>query len=79
MAARAACVTTSNVNASLQATPAKHLLIADDEQSFCDAIELLLRDRGHRKLLVDAAYLFVKENHDWTISNQKLNQILTKA
>lgn len=79
MAARAACVTTTNVNASLQATPGKHLLIADDEVVFCESIELLLRDRSHRKLLVDAAYLFVKERHDWTPSNRKLNQILTKA
>lgn len=78
MAARAPCVTTSNVNASLQAIPDKHLLIADDEVAFCEAIELLLRDRSHRKQLVDAAYLFVKERYDWNLSNQKLNKILTK-
>jgi len=78
MAARAACVTTTNVNASLQAIPNTHLLIADDEAAFCNAIELLLRDRGHRKLLVDAAYLFVKERYDWNVSNQKLNKILLR-
>ena len=39
MAARAACVTTTNVNASLQAIPDTHLLIADDEAAFCNAIE----------------------------------------
>ncbi len=76
MAARAACVTTSNVNASLQAIPDTHLLIADDEAAFCTSIELLLRDRGHRKQLVDAAYLFVKERYDWNVSNRKLNKIL---
>ena len=78
MAARAACVTTTNVNASLQAIPDTHLLIADDEAAFCNAIELLLRDRSHRKLLVDAAYLFVKERYDWNVSNQKLNKILLR-
>jgi len=78
MAARAACVTTSNVNASLRAIPDTHLLIADEEAAFCNAIELLLRDRNHRKQLVDAAYLFVKERYDWNVSNQKLNTILLR-
>jgi len=78
MAARAPCVTTSNVNASLRAIPDIHLLIANDEAAFCNAIELLLRDRSHRKQLVDAAYSFVKERYDWNVSNQKLHKILLR-
>ena len=56
----------------------RHLLIADDEAAFCKSIELLLRDRSHRKQLVDAAYLFVSKHYDWNVSNQQLNQILLR-
>lgn len=78
MAARAACVTTTNANAALGATPNVHLMIADDEDTFCRAIDVLLSKRSRRKQIVDAAYLFVKENYDWNLSNQKLNSILSK-
>ncbi|MBT8220886.1 MAG: glycosyltransferase [Bacteroidia bacterium] len=78
MAARVACITTSNVNASIQALPQKQIMIADTVDEFCRAIELLLQNEKKRKQLVEEAYLFVQKHYDWNISNKKLNALFSR-
>ena len=52
-------------NEGIRATPKDHLLIADDAQSFADAVLALLADPARRDRLAGAAHAYILENWTW--------------
>jgi len=49
----------------IEATPDKHILLADNAQAFADAIARLLVDKPLSDALVRNARQFVEDHHDW--------------
>jgi glycosyltransferase involved in cell wall biosynthesis len=49
----------------IEATPDKHILLADDAQGFADAIGRLLVDQALSDAIVRDARQFVEDHHDW--------------
>lgn len=65
MAMRKAVVATSVANEGIRATPGDHLVIADDEKAFADAVLALLADPGRRDRLAAAARAYILESWTW--------------
>lgn len=70
------CVTTPIVNASVEAEQGSEILIADDEQTFCDHIFHLLHDEELQQKISYAARIFVEKQFSWQRANEKLLGIL---
>lgn len=65
MAMRKAVVATTVANEGVRATPGDHLVIADDERSFADAVLALLADPERRDTLAAAARDYILESWTW--------------
>jgi len=70
------CITTSVVNASLQAKDDEQLIIANTAEEFAQAIICLLDDEKKQNLLSKNARRFIEESYSWEKSNSKLVQVL---
>mgnify|MGYP000500928816 CR=1 FL=1 len=69
------CVTTSSVNNAIGAEDGKEVLIADNDQEFCRAIERLLQDAVLYEEIKNNALTFVQENYSWKTSVNELNKL----
>ena len=65
MAMRKAVVVTTVANEGIRATPGDHLVIADDAQSFPDAVLALLADPARRDSLAEAARNYILGHWTW--------------
>jgi len=65
MAMRKAVVATTVANEGIRATPGDHLVIADDAQSFADAVLALLADPARRDSLAEAARNYILGHWTW--------------
>jgi polysaccharide biosynthesis protein PslH len=65
MAMRKAVVATTVANEGIRATPGDHLVIADDESTFADAVLALLADPERRDRLAAAARAYILESWTW--------------
>ncbi len=72
MACGTICITTTFVNASIQAQPDQEIVIADSNEAFIEQINDLLSHPQKRQLLAEKARNFVELNYDWDVHNQKL-------
>jgi glycosyltransferase involved in cell wall biosynthesis len=70
------CVTTSVVNASLQAVEGKQLIIANTCDEFVVQILNLLDNQEKQNRLSKEARRFIEESYSWEKSNAKLAQVL---
>jgi sugar transferase (PEP-CTERM/EpsH1 system associated) len=75
MAAGLPVVTTSEVNAGLQATPGEHLLLADDDEALAAATLALLRDPAERARLGQAGREFVLARFRWEAVAERVREI----
>lgn len=78
MAAELPVVTTSHVNAGLEAEHGKHLVVADDAAQISEAILALLRDPQERRRLGRAGRDFVLQNYRWEDVLNRVNAIEEK-
>lgn len=76
MAAGLPVVTTSVVNAPINATPGKEIIIADDPEIFAQAVISLLRDSVSRDEIGNNARIFVQKNFSWKKIIDELNMLL---
>ncbi len=72
MACGTVCITTTFVNASIQATPDEEIVIADSNMAFIEKINDLLSHPQKRQLIAQNARKFVEQNFNWDVHNQKL-------
>ena len=72
MACGTICITTTFVNASIQATPDEEIVIADSNMAFIEKINDLLSHPQKRQLIAQNARKFVEQNFNWDVHNQKL-------
>lgn len=56
-----------------------HLLLADDAESFAAACQRLLVDRHLRKRLVDAAEELYLERYEWSVSKQRVQELVREV
>jgi glycosyltransferase involved in cell wall biosynthesis len=63
LAAGTPVVTTSYGNEGIGAVDGRDLLVADDPQSFADAVVKLLTDRGYAERIASTGQAFVKDNY----------------
>lgn len=75
MAAGAPVVTTTIVNAGLNAIPGRHLLIADSAADIAAAAAALLVDRSQGRELANEARQFVLANYRWNAVSDRVAQI----
>ncbi len=67
MAMRRAIVSTSVGAEGYPVEAGKHLLLADDPESFAEAVVILLEDPDLRAQLGEAAHAFVATHYDWDV------------
>ena len=65
MAMLVPCVTTSLINAPLQARPNDEIYIADSQEEFESSIIKLLNDPSERSRIAQNAYNFVNKKYNW--------------
>lgn len=70
------CITTSQVNASIRATPESHLLIADDAEQFAFKIVRILEDKAMQQNLSVSGRRFVSLHFRWNEVSVPLINIL---
>jgi glycosyltransferase involved in cell wall biosynthesis len=78
MAMGKAVVSTTVGAEGLPVADGEHLLIADEPQSFADAVVRVIRDRGQRERLGSAARALVLERYDWSAVAGALEDPLTR-
>ena len=66
------CVTTTLANNALGAEHDKHILVADDLESFYACVNSLLSNKDHVKSLASNAKQFIEENYNWQTTSQKI-------
>jgi glycosyltransferase involved in cell wall biosynthesis len=76
MSMKIPCITTSVVNASLQATDNEDLLIANTAEEFTEKIIYLLQNAHIRYDLSEHAKCFVEKHYSWDHANEKLLALL---
>jgi sugar transferase (PEP-CTERM/EpsH1 system associated) len=77
MAAGVPVVATTAAAKGIQAAGGRHLLVADDPNTFAEAVVALLQDRARRRDLVEAARREVLSAHDWPASMRILDSVLS--
>jgi len=77
MACGTICITTTFVNASIQAKPDHEILVADSNEAFIEKINDLLSHPQKRQLIADNARKFVEQNYSWDVHNQELVDNIT--
>ena len=76
MAMQLPCVSTSVVNASLNAMDKNQIFIANNEDEFVSSILLLLQDISLQNEIKNNAKEFILKKFSWQVANEKLLQIL---
>jgi len=76
MSMQVPCITTSIVNASINANVGQELLIANSATEFIDSITSLLHDTSLQQQLAQNGRLFVEQKFRWDMANQSLLSIL---
>lgn len=72
-------ITTSIVNASLNANESQELLIANQPDEFVEHIVSLLDDSDQRDRIGNQARQFVEKNFQWSTANEKLRKLLEEV
>lgn len=76
MAHKRPVVSTTIGAEGLEAVDGKHLLIADDPETFAAKCTELLTDPEKRRVMAARAYEFVKENYDVSVFERKIDEAL---
>ena len=76
MSMKVPCITTSIVNASINANVGQELLIANSSTEFIDTITSLLHDNSLQQQLAQNGRLFIEQKFRWDMANQSLLSIL---
>lgn len=76
MALRIPIVATSISIDGLMLEDNKHILIADNSESFANSVVLLLEDKRKRNLLIDKSYDLIKKNYTWVKILEKYDEKL---
>ena len=79
MAMRKAVVSTTIGAEGLPVTDGRDVLIADTPEQFANSVVMLLRDRGRREVLEDAARELVVTHYDWAAVASELEEALVRA
>jgi len=72
-------VTTSIVNAGVEAKEGKEILVADIAKEFASAVTLLLKDKKLRKELSINGKKFLKRNYSTKVINKEFDKIIQNA
>ena len=72
-------VSTSVANSGINAVDNRDLILADDPQSFADAVVKLLRNENVRRTIASNARGFVEKEFSWDRNLQQLDQAITMA
>jgi hypothetical protein len=65
--------------AGVDATAGEHLLVADDAQGYCDAIERLVGDARFRARVGEAGRARVESHHTWSAAMAKFDGIVRRS
>jgi len=65
--------------AGVFATAGEHLLVADDAQGYCDAIERLVGDARFRARVGEAGRARVESHHTWSAAMAKFDGIVRRS
>ncbi|MEZ4912042.1 MAG: glycosyltransferase [Saprospiraceae bacterium] len=79
MAIQLPVVTTESVNNAIGGLDGFHLMVANDDKSFAQKIDLLLSDEALRKKLGKNASQYVKEKYNWEEIGVRLNSIFAAS
>jgi len=72
-------VTTSIVNAGVEAEEKKEIIVADNSRDFADSVIDLLRDNKKRKTLSVNGKKFLKKNYSWSKIYAELDKIVKES
>lgn len=75
MAMETPVVTTSMASEGIQATPGRHIFVADDTRAFSERLVQLLRDPELRRRVGSEARVFVAERFRWEIAAERVRQL----
>ena len=70
------CITSSLVNNALGAKVNHSILIGDTPQDYANHIIDLLENKEKRNFLKQNAYSYVRENFNWEVTTDKLEQLI---
>jgi glycosyltransferase involved in cell wall biosynthesis len=76
MAMQLPIVSTAIGAEGLGCLPGEHLLIADDDRAFAEAVVALLQDEQRRRAMGAAARDWVCSNMDWNIHRERLKRVV---
>jgi glycosyltransferase involved in cell wall biosynthesis len=76
MAVGTPVVTTSKGTEGLDVINGQHLLIADEPDSFADAILTLFSDESLRQRITSNALQLIKEKYDWSVIMPKFLELV---
>lgn len=76
MSMKVPCITTSIVNASLNAKIGQELLVADTAHDFIQTIDSLLEDTQLQEQLSNNGRIFIEQKFQWDMANQHLLTLL---
>jgi len=79
MAAGAAVVTVEVCSEGIGAVPGEHLLVADSDEAFAEAVVNVLHDRALREHLTSNALRFVREHYSFEAAAQSLERAIAYA
>ncbi len=72
------CITTALVDKAIGASKERALLTAEDQDTFAQAICVLLKDSEERKRIGQVAREFVARNYSWEMKNKMMESLLSK-
>jgi len=75
MAAGVPVVSTTVGYQGIDLTPGEHILVADDDAAFADAVVRLLRDVGLRRRLAAVGRRLVETMYSWDVTYRKLDAV----
>ncbi len=76
MAMKIPCITSELANKALCAINGKNILTASTPEEYCSQIILLLENEEKSNMIGEQGRLFVTENYNWDINNEKLNAVI---
>ena len=76
MAMKLPCITSELANNALCAINGKNILTAITPEEYCSQIISLLENEEKSNMIGEQGHLFVTENYNWDINNEKLNAVI---
>jgi len=70
------CITSELANNALCAINGKNILTAITPEEYCSQIISLLENEEKSNMIGEQGHLFVTENYNWDINNEKLNAVI---